>query len=238
MNKLLSTVLDAHGGLDTWRAVREFKGHMSGSGPLFDLVGCPGGLSDVNFSGLCHEQQISEWPIARPGQRSVVRAAHVVLQNEAGETVSERADPRSSYPVDLTTGWDDVQLAYFAGYAMWNYLNAPFIFMMPGMEVHELPPADHDQDQSRRLLVRYPADFATHSREETFYISEQGLIVRVDYAPEVTGNRPAANFASDHRKVDGGLVMPTRRTVKPRRPDGTAEEMVVISVEIDELAYA
>jgi len=33
--------------------------------------------------------------------------------------------------------WDDLHLAYFSGYAMWNYLTTPFLFAMEGFEVEE-----------------------------------------------------------------------------------------------------
>ena len=238
MSDLLSEMLDAHGGLDTWRKLKEFTGHMSGGGPLFERIGWPDGVRDVNFTGSCDEQRISQWPIGREGSRSLVLADHATLSDSAGKTVAERHNPEEAFPDDPAKGWDELNLAFFAGYAMWNYLAAPFIFTLPGTETQELPPLDEDGRTLRRLVVRYPQGIATHSPEETFFVSDEGLIVRVDYAPKVTGNRPAANYASEHKRVEGGLVMPTRRIVKPKSPDGAVQDMVVIQVDIDRLAYA
>lgn len=238
MADLLHEVLDAHGGMENWSKLQRFTGHMSGGGPLFERVKQPAGVSDVNFEGSCHDQRISQWPIGPSGRRSEITPESAILRDAAGKLSAERNDPVSGYPSDPAVGWDDLSLAYFAGYAMWNYLTAPFIWARTGVETEELDAIEIDGGRRRRLLVRYPADMMTHSREETFYISDAGLIVRVDYAPEVTGNRPAANFASEHRQVEGGLIMATRRVVKPRLPNGEADDLVVIAVDIDRLEYA
>jgi len=36
--------------------------------------------------------------------------------------------------------WSTLQLAYFAGYAMWTYLTQPFTFTTPGIVTNELEP--------------------------------------------------------------------------------------------------
>lgn len=121
---------------------------------------------------------------------------------------------------------------------MWNYLTAPFIFTCPGLAVRELTPVQQGDEELRRLEVTYPREMMTHSRQETFYISDPGLIVRVDYEPDVMGGIPAANFASEHQEVEGGLIMPTRRTVYARKPNGTPNPDIAIWVKIDRLQYA
>ena len=40
----------------------------------------------------------------------------------------------------MHTPWDVLQLAYFIGYAMWNYLTTPFLFTYPGVEAREIEP--------------------------------------------------------------------------------------------------
>jgi hypothetical protein len=48
--------------------------------------------------------------------------------------------PRESFAGHgLDTPWDRPQLAYFAGYAMWTYLTAPFLFVRDGVSTEELP---------------------------------------------------------------------------------------------------
>ena len=49
--------------------------------------------------------------------------------------------------------WDDLDALYFAGYAMWNYLNIPFLFDEPGFETEEGEPMEVEGETWRRLDV-------------------------------------------------------------------------------------
>lgn len=244
MNDLVEESIKAHGGLDAWRALHGFSGHLSGGGMLFTGVGHPDGVRDLNFSGLCHQAQISQWPIGTSRLRSLVEPAHEALVDDAGRTVEERSDPRHGFPLDPRrrwASWDDLNFAYFAGYAIWTYLTEPFIWTWPGVESEQIAPAEGGHGETlRRLRVRYPASIATHSTEETFYFSDEGLIVRVDYAADVLGGGlRAAHFALDHRRVSGRLIMPTRRLVYARLPDDTFDvDKVVVDLTVDQLEYA
>lgn len=48
--------------------------------------------------------------------------------------VNRRSDPRASFPRDATAPWDDIQVAYFASYPIWNYLTLPFLLTAPGIK--------------------------------------------------------------------------------------------------------
>ena len=53
--------------------------------------------------------------------------------------VRDRRNPREAFRDHARdTKWDDLNLAYFSGYAMWNYLNAPFIFALDGVQTEEI----------------------------------------------------------------------------------------------------
>ena len=239
MTDLLSETLAAHGSLDRWRAVTRFTGHFKGGGALFDRKGYPGVFDSMEIAGRCHEQAMSHLSFLHPRQRTLVRPGYAAIETDSGEVLQERHDPASAFPSDREAKWDDLNLAYFAGYAMWNYLTAPFLFTLPGFEVEELSAVEQDGANLRRLLVRFPDGVMTHCREQTFYIDERGLIVRMDYAATAIGSVPAANFAAEHREVGGGIVMPTRRRVVPIGPDGRPmHQMVVVALDVDRLEYA
>jgi hypothetical protein len=238
MTDLLSLTLAAHGGLDRWRALTGFDGHLTGGGALFDRKGYPGAFDSIDLAGRCQAQEMSLSPFLRPGQRTRVRPGHAAIEDEAGGVLAERDDPASAFPADREARWDDLNLAWFSGYALWNYLTAPFLFTFPGVATQELPAVERDGVVLRRLLVRFPDTVMTHCREQTFFIDPAGLIVRMDYAATATGSIPAANFASDHRRVGGGIVMPLRRRVVPIGPDGEPmHQMVVVALDIDRLDY-
>ena len=50
-----------------------------------------------------------------------------------------------------------------------------------GFEVRERGPWLEDRERWRRLVVRFPADVPAHSREQTYYFDEHGLLRRLDY---------------------------------------------------------
>jgi hypothetical protein len=238
MIPLLAETLAAHGGLDRWNTVTRFSGHLKGGGALFDRKGYPGVFESIDLEGKCHEQELRQFPFLKPGQRTRVRPGYVAVETDAGEVLRERDDPANAFPTDREARWDELHLAYFAGYALWNYLTAPFLFTLPGMDTQELAPVQQEAAVLRRLRVRFEGGVMTHSREQTFYIDERGLIVRMDYAATATGGIPAANFASEHREVGGGIVMPTRRRVVPMGPDGQPlHSRVVVALDLDRLEY-
>jgi hypothetical protein len=65
----------------------------------------------------------------------------VAIEAADGAVLEELKDPHRSFEGHtLSTPWSDLQLAYFAGCAMWTYLNTPFLLAWPGVETRELSP--------------------------------------------------------------------------------------------------
>lgn len=113
--------------------------------------------------------------------------------------------------------WDVLHLLYFTGYALWNYLCAPFLLAGPGFAAEEIAPWTEDGQIWRRLLVYLPADVPTHSTEQVFYFDDAGLLRRLDYVPEILGGSGhAAHYCLDRRDFSG-LIVPVRRRVYGRR---------------------
>lgn len=71
----------------------------------------------------------------------------------------------------IETRWDDPNLAYFSGYAMWNCLNTPLIFTLPGVRSEEIEPWEEQGEQRRRFKVSLPDYVATHCAEQVFYLN-------------------------------------------------------------------
>jgi hypothetical protein len=145
----------------------------------------------------------------------------VAIETTDGRVVEERLQPRDSFGGHrVDTPWDPLQLAYFAGYAMWTYLTTPFLFAVDGVTTEELEPWPENGEMWRRLKVTFPQSIATHSTVQMFYFGSDGLLRRHDYDAEVLGGTPAAHYVHDYHKVSG-IMVPTRRRVLGRRPDGT-----------------
>jgi hypothetical protein len=137
-----------------------------------------------------------------------------------GTVLAERADPRDRFPGGRRRlWWDRLDFLYFVGYAIWGYACTPFIFTWPGVETRELEPWEEGGRRWRRLEVTFPERMHVHSRVQTFYFDDRGLLGRLDYDPEVFGGWVrSAHLCAEHRDFDG-LSFPTRRRVHPRRRD-------------------
>src|SRR5262249_49067010 len=150
------------------------------------------------------EQRLSYSPFTADGLRSRYQSDRVAIARTDGSEVKSRPNPRQAFDGHTPeTPWDDLHLAYFSGYAMWNYLNTPFLFLLPGIATEELSPVEENGERRRRLKVVFPDAIATHSAEQVFYIDDDGLIARLDYSADVVGGVPTAHYTFGYRTFDG-----------------------------------
>jgi len=135
----------------------------------------------------------------------------VRIETDDGRVLAQRLDPRSAFRnLRHEFWWDELDLPYFTGSALWTYMATPFVFATPGFEVQELDPWEERGEVWRRLAVTFPLELHTHSRQQVFYFGSDGLLRRHDYTPEVFGEwAKAAHDCFDDREF-GGLLFPTR----------------------------
>jgi hypothetical protein len=225
MTTLLDEVIDAHGGLHRWKAVRALRATVSLAGPFWDVRAVPAALrTDVTVDVQMHEQLVSLNRWTDTVHRFVLRTDPEVATMTAEDLheVQVRRDPRASFPAGTDARWDTMQANYFMGYALWNYLTTPYLLSHPGVETMELEPWHDDRAPWRRLGVHFPPGIATHSTRQVFYFDSAGLLRRLDYDVEVSADGQAAHYVDDYVDVDG-LKFPTRRWIYPRQPDNTPD---------------
>ena len=239
MEKLAKLAIDAHGGLDRWKRFTTLSAHLIQGGVLWAAKGKAGVLDDVTVTVDLRNEKASHWPFGSPDRRSRFEPQRVALENANGKVLEELVQPRSSFQGHtLETPWSDLQLAYFAGYAMWTYLNTPFLLARPGVESEEVEPWREAGETWRRLKVRFPADIATHSSEQTLYFDQQGLLKRHDYDVEISSGLTGAHYVSDPKEFSG-IVFPTKRRVFPRQPDGhSAPDPLTVSIDLDQFVLS
>src|ERR1700689_1985615 len=217
---LAQFAIEAHGGLERWNRFSTISAHLIQGGVFWGAKGKAGVLGDVTVKVDLRNEKVSHWPFGSPDRRSRFEPQRVVLENANGEVLEELLQPRSSFEGHtFQTPWNDLQLAYFVGCAMWTYLNTPFFLVRPGFESEEVEPWQEAGETWRRLKVRFPADIATHSTEQTFYFDQKGLLKRHDYDVEISGGTPAAHCVSDLKECSG-IVFPTKHRIFPRQADG------------------
>lgn len=237
MHKLAMQAMDAHGGLERWNRFTTLSAHLIDGGVLWAAKGKAGVLADVTVTIDLREEKASHWPFGSPGRRSRFEPQRVAIEDTDGQVLEELLQPRDSFHGHLDH-WSDLQVAYFAGYAMWTYLNVPFLLARPGVESEEVEPWQESGETWRRLRVRFPPSIATHSAEQTLYFDGQGLLRRQDYNVEVDGASGAAHYVSDHKEFSG-ISFPTKRRVFRRQPDGRpAPEPLIISIDLDRIVLS
>lgn len=236
--KLLDEVIAAYGGLDRWKEIDSIRIHQNLGGGLWKLKGVDGILDDSIVEILPKGQRAWHSPLPRPGFRSSYSPQQVLIETDekAPQVVETLASPRESFAGHtLGTPWTPLQLAYFAGYAMWTYLSEPYSLTFPGVRTEEIGSWREDGETWRRLAVRYPDDIATHSAEQTLYVDSDGLIRRRDYSVDISADSPAAHYSRNHLMVDG-IVLPMNRIVYGRDDAGQPlRDMVTVTIDIDDV---
>jgi hypothetical protein len=117
---------------------------------------------------------------------------------------------RNYHGISKIKFWQPVDCLYFFGYAWITYLSSPFIFpelkLLKSFKHHE---GDQVWDA---LVLQFPADFDAHSRQQTFYFDETGLLRRNDYHADIVGRwAMGAHYSEGYKKVEGIEVALKRR---------------------------
>jgi hypothetical protein len=237
MNELLQVAVDAHGGLERWNQLKTVKASVSITGAIWQVKGKPDVLKDVSIEAELHKQRLTTQYNGQ-GKCTVFEPNRIAIRTESGRLVDCRDDPRSAFRGHtLQTPWDDMHVAYFSSYALWNYLTVPFLYNYPGFVAEELAPWKENGEQWRPLKVIVPDSIASHSREQVAYFGPDGLLRRHEYTVDVMGGAPGLNYAADYCNVDG-IVVPTKRNVyAPDANKQKIQEPVLVAIDIRAISF-
>lgn len=231
---LLQEVLEAHGGLRRWRELAAIRARMRCGGLALWSRGQPRAFEATEVVISSREP----WAVFTPfhGGRGYFRADRVWHEPRRG-AVAGRDQPRRLLPgLRRSFVWDRLDVLYFGGYAIWNYLCTPFLLARPEVELRELPAVVVEGERWRRLWARFPDALPTHSREQVFYIDGRGYVRRHDYTADVIGRYAVAAHLCERHRAFGGLIFPTRRRVHPRLPNGRWLPFpTLIRIDLDEV---
>lgn len=223
---LLERALEAHGGLERWRSAERVRVRLRSGGRMFDVRFQGRTISRATRSGA-EVQFWTDVPRAvfegfpRPGARGYFDQGDVRIESDRGDRQLQRAHAREAFSrLSHKVRWDTLDALYFIGYALWNYVSTPFMLARPGFELREGEAWHEGRETWQRLEVTFPPDIPTHSREQTFYFDEGGLLRRLDYTAEVFAHwARASNYCYTYRELSG-IMVPTRRKVTLRGPGG------------------
>jgi hypothetical protein len=232
MLDLLESAVAAHGGLDRWNKVKSIAVDASITGAFWSFKNQSDALKDVRFEVDTTRERLT-MDFVGQDKRSVFEPFRVEVQRSGGELIEARDDPEKSFEGhQFETPWDDLHLAFFAGEALWTYLNTPFLYTDARFATEEIDPIDVDGETWRRLKVAFPEDIKTHTREQVFCFGPDGLLRRHDFTIDILGGAPGLLYATDYRDVDG-IVIPTKR--RAWQGDDHVPEFLMIAIEMSEI---
>ena len=204
---LLEKALCASGGLDLWRLTRRFTLHMSITGSLCTERCSTAQLKELAVEGSTQTQALEITGFARADLRALYRPDWVALEGQDARRVMERQGAPEEFRSGLrSTAWDELQLAHYCGYLIWNYIATPFILADPDFETKELRRNVARGESLQQLRAVFPARVVTHASAQTFYFDREGFLRRLDYSAAHDAHTQIAQMFSGHQRFSGILV--------------------------------
>jgi hypothetical protein len=231
-SSVLRRALDVHGGVDAWSQVERIEARLSSWGLAFSSHMRPRDLLGLGVSMSPHDRRVEFRGYGGPDRIGVWSARRVELRGEDGRLIVGRDDPRKNFSrVSRTAYWDRLDLLYFAGYAVWNYLSFPFVLIESGVVVEE----NGEADGGKVLTATFPPGFPTHSRQQRFRLDDDGLLLRHDYAAHVISRWATAANICLESATSGPFRFYTRRKVTPRIGAHVLPGPVLVNIEFDRI---
>jgi hypothetical protein len=208
-----------HGGWTNWRKLWRVSlrvATVSGSLPTLKGLGrsfpAPGRVEIFP-----HEQKtvFHEFP---DGQHVAVFDRGSVRLDSAADrrVVKESMRHRQVFRgVSRLRRWSPIDAVYFFGYALWHYHSLPFT-LAPGRLCEHRRVTLGGIGRCDVLKMQLPADHPTHSRVQTFYFDESGLLVRHDYVAEIVGGWARGAHYWEAYQIVSGIPIAMRRRVMAR----------------------
>jgi hypothetical protein len=232
MSDLLNMAVEAHGGLARWSAVKTIEVELSITGAIWYVKGRPNVLRDIAMRVDADQERVVT-TFADKDVRTTFAPDRVLIEKKDGTLIENRDEPERSFtdqPAEAP--WDDVQVAYFSGEALWTYLNTPFLYTQPGFVTEEIAPIEADGEKWRRLRVTFPDSVKSHTREQISCFGPDGLLRRHDYTVDILGGATGLNFALDYANVDGIMIPRQRRVYAYEGDYQIVKEPVLVAIDM------
>jgi hypothetical protein len=223
--------LDAYGGAEFWARARHIDAVVSVEGLAFRLKGRPF-FRHAAIRMDVAQPQSRLMPIGRDSAvAGVLDGDSVSLQSADDTVITVRRNARSCFPsLRRTFRWDDLDMAYFANYAFWNYFTLPALLLREDIRWIEAAPGILDAE--------FPSSLPTHSARQRFtFDADTGLLTQHDYAVDIIHRRAkVANVAVEHAE-HAGIRFPARRIATPLNSRGAPmRRPVLIDIHVHEFS--
>jgi hypothetical protein len=138
LNELLKLAVEAHGGLDRWNKVEAIKVEASITGGIWYVKSKGDFLKNVVLTSETRKERLT---VDFPGQdkRAIFEPDLIKIEKVDGTLIEARDNPAKSFAgQQRETPWDDIDVTYFVGEALWTYLNTPFLYTHRGFVTEEI----------------------------------------------------------------------------------------------------
>jgi hypothetical protein len=230
---IIEEIITAHGEREIWDSVDWIDANISAWGLLFTAKHIPT-LKHVLVRASAKKPHFIFENFPEMGHRGeLIGNEEVRILASNGKVLQSRLKPRDSFKgLRRILWWDFLDFIYFGGYATWNYLMTPFIFLRKGFSFENLGYVPTADGSLLRIRITFPDDIPTHSRVQTFYFDNNKLLRRLDYTAEVVGTwAHAAHFCNEYRNFSG-LKVPTQRRVRPLILNHPLSSPLLVGLEI------
>ena len=238
MTDLLDVAVAAHGGLERWNTVKTIDVQLSITGAVWYVKGRPNVLQNIAMQVHTDEERVST-TFADKDMHTTFEPDRVLIEKKDGTCIETRDEPERSFKNQPPGApWDDVQVAYFSGEALWTYLNTPFLYTRPGFVTEEIEPIDADGEKWRRLKVIFPDSVKSHTREQISCFGPDGLLRRHDYTVDILGGATGLNYASDYVDADGIMIACKRRVYAYEDDYQIVKDPVLVAIDMSKITLS
>lgn len=232
LSKTALRAIQAYGGFELYTHYTKIEAEVSASGWAFRLKNRPA----LNHAIIRMDIRNPYAEITPIGNNSLITGVlngnTVQLLNDQRDTLDERHNARSTFPGKYKMfKWDDLDMAYFANYAFWNYFTLPVLLMDTSIIWTE--------KENGVLIARFPDDFPTHSKYQEFiFDTTTGLLIQHNYTVDIIGNwARAANVVLKHTASHNLLFTSSRRVTPIKRNGKPRKGPVLIEIEVHRFNY-
>lgn len=224
--------LNYYGGAELWQNSRYIAAEVSVTGLAFILKRQPF-FKHARIVMETDRPRSQLTPVGRLKNLTGVLDGHNVwLEDERGNIVAKREHARTFFPYGRRLlYWDDLDMAYFANYAFWNYFTFPRLLMNEQITWQEKRPG--------LLQAEFPDSLPTHCRSQEFLFDEvSGRLLQHNYTADVISKLARVGHVVTAHAQTNGLQYPSARKVTPRSRSGNvlaAPVMININVHNYEL---